>query len=93
MAGIFDGGDCRRFAGVGLGAGGPNEGDSIRSGGTEMKRLRMILRALFCRHRERKFVRNIFGDEINWCGGYRSLWRCCGCGKYLHADQTHKGGA
>ena len=33
-----------------------------------------------CKH-EYKFVRNIYGDEINWCGGYRSVWRCNKCGK------------
>jgi len=33
-----------------------------------------------CKH-EYEFVRNIYGDEINWCGGYRSEWRCKKCGK------------
>ena len=34
----------------------------------------------FCNH-EFEHVRNIHGDEINWCGGHRSIWRCkkCGC--------------
>ena len=43
-----------------------------------------------CKH-EYEFVRNIYGDEINWCGGYRSVWRCKKCGKieyrrYLQED-------
>ena len=33
-----------------------------------------------CEH-DYEFVRNIYGDEINWCGGYRSEWRCKKCGK------------
>ena len=28
-----------------------------------------FFRRLFCRHREFDFVRNIYGDEINHCGG------------------------
>ena len=32
-----------------------------------------------CEH-DYEFVRNIYGDEINWCGGYRSEWRCKKCG-------------
>ncbi len=27
------------------------------------------------------FVRNIYGDEINVCGGARSIYRCSGCRK------------
>lgn len=27
-----------------------------------------------CEH-DYVFVRNIYGDEINRCGGYRSLWK------------------
>jgi hypothetical protein len=45
-----------------------------------------FIRRLFCQHREFDFVRNIYGDEINHCGGKRSLWRCKGCGSaVLHA--------
>ena len=33
-----------------------------------------------CEH-EYEFVRNIYGDEINLCGGYRSIWKCKKCGK------------
>jgi hypothetical protein len=29
-----------------------------------------------------KFVRNIYGDEINARNGMRSEWRCVKCGKY-----------
>ncbi len=39
-----------------------------------------LFKRLFCKH-EYEFVRNIHGDEINWCGGYRSLWRCKKCNK------------
>lgn len=35
---------------------------------------------LFCKH-EWKFLRNIYGDEINACNGNRSWWVCKKCGK------------
>ena len=38
------------------------------------------IKSLFCKH-EYEFVRNIYGDEINACGGYRSIWTCKKCGK------------
>jgi hypothetical protein len=39
-----------------------------------------FIKRLCCEH-EYEFVRNIHGDEINWCGGHRSIWRCKKCGK------------
>lgn len=39
-----------------------------------------LLKRLFCEH-EYEFVRNIYGDEINACRGYRSIWKCKKCGK------------
>ena len=38
------------------------------------------IKRLFCEH-EYEFVRNIYGDEINACGEYRSIWKCKKCGK------------
>ena len=38
------------------------------------------VKRLFCEH-EYDFVRNIYGDEINACGGYRSIWKCKKCSK------------
>lgn len=38
-----------------------------------------IIKRLFCNH-EWQFVRNIYGDEINHVGGYRSWWSCTKCG-------------
>lgn len=38
------------------------------------------IKSLFCEH-EYEFVRNIYGDEINACEGYRSIWKCKKCGK------------
>ena len=40
-------------------------------------------KSLFCKH-EFDFVCNIYGDKINECGGYRSLWKCSKCGKYQY---------
>ncbi len=38
---------------------------------------------LFCRHVAGDFVRNIYGDEINHCGGKRSMYRCSKCGEFM----------
>ncbi len=35
--------------------------------------------SVFCIHSLR-FLRNIYGDEINHAGGKRSVWRCRKCG-------------
>jgi len=42
-----------------------------------------------CEH-EYEFVRNIYGDEINWCGGYRSIWKCKKCGKIEYRKNLQK---
>ena len=41
------------------------------------------IKRLFCKHKF-VFVRNIYGDEINKCGGHRTLWKCSKCGKYKY---------
>ncbi len=46
------------------------------------------IRCLFGRH-EDKFIRNIYGDEINLVGG-RSLWRCGHCGKKQYRNFLFK---
>jgi hypothetical protein len=51
-----------------------------------------FIKRLFCKH-EFEFVRNIHADEINWCGGHRSIWKCkkCGCIEYqdhLYSDNV-----
>jgi hypothetical protein len=33
-----------------------------------------------------RFLRNIYGDEINFRNGYRSEWCCAGCGHYIYKD-------
>lgn len=38
---------------------------------------------LLCRHRNRVFLRNIYGDELNVAGGNRSWWLCQNCGRQL----------
>lgn len=42
---------------------------------------------LFCGKHEYVFYRNIFGDEINLCDGYRSIWVCKKCGKVILRDE------
>ena len=47
-----------------------------------------IIKSWFCKH-EYEFVRNIHGDEINWCGGYRSIWRCKKCGNIQYREELN----
>jgi hypothetical protein len=44
---------------------------------------------LFCKH---IFVhyRNIYGDEINHCGGFRSIWKCSICGNWQWRAELEK---
>ena len=43
----------------------------------------------FCHH-EWKFDRNIYGDEIIWCGYHRSWWKCDKCGIFKGRDYLVK---
>ena len=54
--------------------------------GIRLDELRMV-RRLFCRH-ELRFVRNIYGDEINLMNG-RSLWVCYKCGADMVRRELH----
>lgn len=49
-----------------------------------------FLKRLACKH-EWRFVRNIYGDEINMAGGRRSWWRCPKCGACQCRDELYKG--
>lgn len=39
-----------------------------------------FIKGLLCKH-EFKFIRNVYGDEVNHLGGYRSISQCVHCGK------------
>jgi hypothetical protein len=52
--------------------------------------LAWILRRL-CDHDTLLWVRNIYGDEINACGGKRSIWRCWHCGAVVYGNDTPAG--
>ena len=54
-----------------------------------MKCVKRLFRLKKCEH-DWKFVRNIYGDEINHCGGYRSLWECRKCGRLQWREQLYK---
>ena len=51
--------------------------------------IKELIKQLFCKH-EYYFVRNIYGDEINYCGGYRSLWRCKKCGNLQWRESLYQ---
>ena len=36
-----------------------------------------------------EFVRNIYGDQINYCNGKRSKWKCKKCGKIEFRDDLY----
>ena len=44
-----------------------------------------ILKRLFCKH-DYRFVRNIYGDEINYLNK-RSEWKCSKCGKRKYSNE------
>lgn len=46
-------------------------------------------KSLFCKHAEREFVRNVYGDEINelHC---RSIWRCAKCKRLVFDANLHQ---
>ena len=44
----------------------------------------MKIKQFFCKHNNIEFVRNIYGDEINYANA-RSVWRCKYCGKILYS--------
>ena len=53
-----------------------------------MNWFKKIIQNFVCDH-EYIFVCNIYGDEINQCGGYRSLWKCVKCGKYKYCKRLY----
>lgn len=53
-----------------------------------MNWFRKFLQEYCCEH-EYVFIRNIYGDEINRCGGYRSQWQCMKCGKYMYSKTLY----
>ena len=50
--------------------------------------IKKLIKQLLCKH-EYHFARNIYGDEINYCGGHRSWWRCKKCGKLQGRDYLY----
>lgn len=47
-----------------------------------------IIKRFFCKHNNIEFVRNIYGDEINYANA-RSVWKCKYCGKILYKDKLN----
>lgn len=43
-----------------------------------------IIKQFFCKHNNIEFIRNIYGDEINYANA-RSVWKCKYCGKILYS--------
>lgn len=46
------------------------------------------VKQLLCSHPYWKFVRNIYGDEINYTNA-RSIYKCEKCGKYKFSQTLH----
>lgn len=53
-----------------------------------------IIKRLFCKHKNQKFIRNIYGDEINRVSSakqvYRSIYQCQDCGAIIYHGELHK---
>jgi len=47
--------------------------------------LKLLIKQMLCRH-EFRFLRNIYGDEINQYDGKRSIWVCLHCHKSEYRD-------
>jgi hypothetical protein len=50
---------------------------------------RWLLRA-FCKHSNATWWRNIYGDEVNACGGNRSMWHCPDCHDFVYRRELHR---
>jgi len=46
------------------------------------------LRQLFCKH-SFQFDRNLYGDQIQYAGGARSVWVCTKCDKVEFRSELH----
>ena len=44
------------------------------------------IKNIFCKHKNTKFIRNIYGDEIIWSGYKRSIHICLYCKKYIYKN-------
>lgn len=44
-----------------------------------------FIKRLWCKHRNQKFWRNIYGDEINRLN-CRSIWECRDCEKIIRSN-------
>ena len=53
--------------------------------------IKQILSKYGCEH-EYKFIRNIYGDEINQHDGMRSEWKCIKCGHVQYREDYHTSG-
>ena len=52
--------------------------------------IRRFFKRLFCNHNHIEFVRNIYGDEINYISvfyTYRSQWKCKKCGETIYKSE------
>jgi hypothetical protein len=50
----------------------------------------MIIKELFCAHKDLEFLGNVYGDLIDTVSTYkkinRSAWRCKKCGKFIFKE-------
>lgn len=49
-----------------------------------------FIKRLLCKHEDRQFVRNLYGDQIIQAGYKRSEWRCCRCGSWVFENELHE---
>lgn len=48
-----------------------------------------LIKRIFCKH-DYHFYRNIYGDEIIYCGYKRSIWKCFKCGALKYKDELYE---
>lgn len=61
---------------------------------TLLNHLIWIVKYLLCSHSRRRFLRNIYGDEIIWVSPinktYRSWWVCKNCGGLIGDENLYE---
>lgn len=55
-----------------------------------LDRIKKHFKQFTCKHNNKTFIRNIYGDEITWSGGRRSVWGCDDCGRYIWSYKLHR---
>ena len=51
--------------------------------------IKAFFKMITCKHNEVEFIRNIYGDEINFRNGNRSEFKCVRCGRIVYKKELY----